>query len=272
MADIGDAAGRAFDARRRTVGIRRRRPGRPLCPGAAPVAIDQPAQQIPPAPRRRAVGVEKALAVEMIGDRTGVIARHFGSVLYQFAAAARAGITPRLTQGRPLHLFSARSRKRLKLITADRPVRPEATARQRDAPSGVFVFAGLDPAIHATVRPRWMPGSSPGMTEKAPYVRQSFRAFECGPRPPDPARRAVGGGRRRGAAGGAARADRGRRGARRRPRLHRRGEEARRRRRGHQVGHARPDGREDRARPVGRDLGLERAADRPQRAGRRSPS
>jgi signal recognition particle subunit SRP54 len=34
-----------------------------------------------------------------------------------------------------------------------------------------------------------------------------------------------------------------------------------------QVGHARPDGREDRARSADRDAGIERAADRPQRAG-----
>ena len=42
------------------------------------------------------------------------------------------------------------------------------------------------------------------------------------------------------------------------------------RRRRDQVGHARPDGREDRARPVDRDARLERAADRSQRARRRS--
>ena len=44
------------------------------------------------------------------------------------------------------HLFSGPLSQETKLITADRPVRPEATARQRDAPSGVsLVIAGLDP-------------------------------------------------------------------------------------------------------------------------------
>ena len=50
VADIGDAPSRAFDARRRTVGIRRRRPGRPFRPGAAQPALQEPAQQIAPAP------------------------------------------------------------------------------------------------------------------------------------------------------------------------------------------------------------------------------
>ncbi len=139
-----------------------------------------------------------------------------------------------------------------KLITADRPMRPEATARQRDAPSGAKVLASS-----SCVR-----GEAEGKN-----VRQSFRTFECGPRPADPARGAVGSRRRCGAAGSAAGADRGRRRARCRPRLHRRSQEARRRGCGHQVGHARPDGREDRARSARRYIGLRGPADRPQCAG-----
>ena len=73
VADIGHAPAGAFDARRRAIGKRRRRPSRPLRPRAAPIAIGHPAQQIPPAARRRAVAVEKALAVEVVGNRAGVI-------------------------------------------------------------------------------------------------------------------------------------------------------------------------------------------------------
>jgi hypothetical protein len=39
MPDIGNPAGGAVDPRRRPVGMGRSRPGRPFCPGAAPVAI-----------------------------------------------------------------------------------------------------------------------------------------------------------------------------------------------------------------------------------------
>ena len=76
MTDIGNAPGLAFDPRRRTIGTGRWRPGRPLRLGPAPMPIDKPAQQIRPAFRRRGMRVEKALAVEVIGDRAIVIARH----------------------------------------------------------------------------------------------------------------------------------------------------------------------------------------------------
>jgi hypothetical protein len=78
MADIGNAPARAIDARRRTVGIRRWRPGRPLRLGGAPVTIDEPPQQITSASRRRTVRVEEPCAVKVIGDRTIVIVRHSG--------------------------------------------------------------------------------------------------------------------------------------------------------------------------------------------------
>src|SRR3989442_1667360 len=76
MADIGNAPGRAFHACRRTVGVRRRRPGGPSRLGGAPAAIDRPTQQIAPAFRWRAARIEEALAIEMIGDGADVIARH----------------------------------------------------------------------------------------------------------------------------------------------------------------------------------------------------
>src|SRR5580692_3881843 len=65
VADIGDAACRAFDARRRAIGKRRWRPIRPLCPGAAQPALQEPAQEITPAARRCRLAVEEALTVEM---------------------------------------------------------------------------------------------------------------------------------------------------------------------------------------------------------------
>src|ERR1700722_6280559 len=88
MADIGNAASRAFDPRRRPVGIRRRRPGRPLRLGSAPVTIDHPTPQVPAASRRRTIGIEKTLAVEMIGNRALVIARHPGGLYCAPAPAA----------------------------------------------------------------------------------------------------------------------------------------------------------------------------------------
>ena len=115
-----------------------------------------------------------------------------------------------------------------------------------------------------------MPGSSPGMTDKEAWMFDSLserlnavldRLTRRGALSEADVEAAL--------AGSAAGADRSRRRPRRRPRLHRRGEEARRRGRGHQIGHARPDGREDRARPIDRDPWLERAADRPQCAGPR---
>src|SRR4029077_6798751 len=86
MPDIGNPAGGAVDPRGRPVRMGRRRPGRPFCPRAAPEAIDQPAVQLPAAPWRHALGVEKTLAVEVIGDRTGVIAGHLPRII-SFAAA-----------------------------------------------------------------------------------------------------------------------------------------------------------------------------------------
>ena len=76
VADIGDAAGRTFDARRRTVGKRRRRPVRPFCLGAAQPALQEPAQADRAGSAAVPLAVEKALTVEMIGDRAVVIARH----------------------------------------------------------------------------------------------------------------------------------------------------------------------------------------------------
>ena len=94
-----------------------------------------------------------------------------------------------------LPLWSARSRKSCRSVTADRSLRPEATARQRDAPSGATVF-----------------GLWGGQERCSTTCRKSCQRH---PRPPDAARRAVGGRRRRGAARGAPRAARGRRRARR---------------------------------------------------------
>src|ERR1700683_2358768 len=95
VAHIANADVRAFDPRRRTVGKGKRRPGRPLCPGAAPLAIDDPAQQIPAAARRRAQRIEKPLAGEMGGNRTLVIARlvmaWHGGALYSVMAPAPGG-------------------------------------------------------------------------------------------------------------------------------------------------------------------------------------
>ena len=52
--------------------------------------------------------------------------------------------------------------------------------------------------------------------------------------------------------------------------LHRQGARPRRRRRGGQVGHARPDGRQDRPRRAGRDAGLGRRPDRSRRRAARA--
>src|ERR1700730_8823459 len=81
MADIGNAPVRAVDACRRTIGVRRWCPGRPLRLGAAPVTIDEPTQQIASASRLRAARVEEPRAIKMIGDRAFVIARHWGQSL-----------------------------------------------------------------------------------------------------------------------------------------------------------------------------------------------
>src|ERR1700730_7085637 len=138
MADIGHAADGAFDPHRRPVGIRRRRPGRPLRPGSAPVTIDHPTPQVPAASRRRTIGIEKTLAVEMIGNRALVIARH-PCGLY-CAPAPAAGHNATVDVAGLCTYFPAALARDLTLVTADRPARPEATARQRDAPSGGFVF------------------------------------------------------------------------------------------------------------------------------------
>jgi hypothetical protein len=88
--DIGDTATGAVDPGRRAVGIGSRRPSRPLRLGAAPVAIDEPAVQLPAAPWWDAVRIEKALAAEVIGDRTGVIAGHLPRIIPFTAVLARA--------------------------------------------------------------------------------------------------------------------------------------------------------------------------------------
>ncbi|MGA8820507.1 MAG: hypothetical protein WB624_24720, partial [Xanthobacteraceae bacterium] len=83
----GDADGAAFDASRRPVGIRRRRSGRPLGAAAASeAAIEVPAKQAKPGPLpsallfRGAQWVKEQFAVEMIGNRTLVVARHEGNI------------------------------------------------------------------------------------------------------------------------------------------------------------------------------------------------
>ena len=88
--DVGDTATGAVDPGRRAVGIWRRRPSRPLRLGAAPVAIEEPAVQLPAAPWWDAVGIEKALAAEVIGDRTGVIAGHLPRIIPFTGVLARA--------------------------------------------------------------------------------------------------------------------------------------------------------------------------------------
>ena len=78
--DIGDTATGAVDPGRRAVGIGPRRPSRPLRLGAA----------LPAAPWWDAVRIEKALAAEVIGDRTGVIAGHLPRIIPFTAVLARA--------------------------------------------------------------------------------------------------------------------------------------------------------------------------------------
>src|SRR5262249_50235721 len=65
----------AVDARRRRVGML---VGDPLRPGRTFAFAELPAQHLVQAPRRRAVAVEKALAVEVIGNRA-VIGLHPGN-------------------------------------------------------------------------------------------------------------------------------------------------------------------------------------------------
>src|SRR6202451_712500 len=103
VADIGNAADSTFDPRRRMVGERRRRPIRPFCLGAAQPTLQEPTQQITPAARWRSRSVEKALAVEVIGDRAGVIARHAVPII-QFTAP-QVGKVFRLTRMPPAPIF-----------------------------------------------------------------------------------------------------------------------------------------------------------------------
>ena len=60
----------AIDTRRRGVGMRARRPFGPGLP--LPVPAELPAQHFAERFRRRAVGIEKLPAVEMIGERSGI--------------------------------------------------------------------------------------------------------------------------------------------------------------------------------------------------------
>src|SRR3974377_395918 len=78
MADIGNTPSGAFDACWRTVGIRGWRPGRPLRLGSTPMTIDVPTKKITSASRRCPTRSKKPCAVEVIGDRTIIIARHAG--------------------------------------------------------------------------------------------------------------------------------------------------------------------------------------------------
>src|SRR3974377_1715543 len=76
MADIGNTPCGAFDACWRTVGIRGWRPHRPLRLGSTPMTIDVPTQKITSTSRRCPMRIKKPYTVEVVGDRTIVIARH----------------------------------------------------------------------------------------------------------------------------------------------------------------------------------------------------
>src|SRR6185437_16666121 len=66
MADVGNPPSHTFDTRGWVIGIRRWRPGRPLRPGTTPAALDEPAQQVTAASRRRPVRIEEPHAIEVI--------------------------------------------------------------------------------------------------------------------------------------------------------------------------------------------------------------
>ena len=70
VADIRQSHLVAPDPRRRRVGMRARRPFGPGMP--LPARAELPAQQFTERFRRRAVGIEKPRAVEMIGHRSGI--------------------------------------------------------------------------------------------------------------------------------------------------------------------------------------------------------
>ena len=76
MADKGNSPCGAFDACWRTVGIRGWRPHRPLRLGSTPMTIDEPTKKITSASRRCPMRIKKPYTVEVVGDRTIVIARH----------------------------------------------------------------------------------------------------------------------------------------------------------------------------------------------------
>jgi len=77
--------------------------------------------------------VEKPLAVEMVGDRTCVISGHSGQYI------GSVDRTARLTAAGPAPIFRPLSQEN-DIGPADRPRRPEVTARQRNAPSGAKVL------------------------------------------------------------------------------------------------------------------------------------
>jgi hypothetical protein len=139
--------------------------------------------------------------------------------------------------------------------SAARPVRPEVNARQRCAPSGANLFGAL----------RSPHGRIVGRREgNERHVRQSVGKAWRHSRPADAARRADGSRCRCGDARGSPRAAGGRRRARCRARLRRQGSRAGDRRHRHQVGHARPDGRQDRPRPACRNAWLRQPDNRSQ--------
>src|ERR1700746_1696210 len=70
VADEGQSHLSAADTRRRLVGKWAWRPFRPGC--ALPAAAELPARKVADGFRGHAVGIEKALAVEMIGGRAGI--------------------------------------------------------------------------------------------------------------------------------------------------------------------------------------------------------
>ena len=138
--DIGDPAGGALDPRAAAGPVRRRRPGRPLCAGAAPMRSSS---------QRRGPGGSSAARR---GDRESARRRSdrspdrsgSGTFTAYYSVRRRFGarITPRLRNGPP-HLFRRRSRKRLEI--ADRRPAHEAGGNRPTARCALGRFALTSP-------------------------------------------------------------------------------------------------------------------------------
>ena len=113
MADIGNPPACAFDACRRPVGIRRRRPGRPLGPGCR-ASSDRPSSAAHPAGRAAARRRGRKTARRRNDRRLGRCnSATFCGVLYSLGGCRRRSHMPRLTEaGRCTYFPAALARDR----------------------------------------------------------------------------------------------------------------------------------------------------------------